>query len=136
VLRIVPAYWVALTVIGLWLGSHYLFYVGERPAEIFSTKGLLAYYGFLQIYWADTRGGGIAQAWTVDTEVAFYLALPLYAAIGFWLMRRYGLGWRGEVGVLCGIVLLSQAYKAIIVATDADETTPVTPLAHFSSLPA
>jgi len=136
VLRIVPAYWVALTVIGLWLGSRYLFYVGDPPADIFSAKGLLAYYGFLQIYSADTRGGGIAQAWTVDTEVVFYLALPLYAALGFWLMRRRGMGWRGEVAVLSGIIGLSVAYKAVVVATDGDETVPVTPLAYLSSMPA
>jgi peptidoglycan/LPS O-acetylase OafA/YrhL len=136
VLRIVPAYWVALTVIGLWLGSHYLFYVGEPPADIFSAKGLLAYYGFLQLYLADTRGGGIAQAWTVDTEVAFYLALPVYAVLAYWLTRRYRMGWRGEVVLLCGIAALSLAYKAVVVATDADEPIPVTPLGYFSSLPA
>ena len=136
VLRIVPAYWVALTVIGLWLGSHYLFYVGEPPADIFSAKGLLAYYGFLQIYWADTRGGGIAQAWTVDTEVAFYLALPMYAALASWLMRRYRMRWRGEVALLSGVIVLSLIYKLVVVGTDGDDTIPVTPLPYFSSLPA
>jgi peptidoglycan/LPS O-acetylase OafA/YrhL len=136
VLRIVPAYWVALTGIGLWLGSHYLFYIGDPPADIFSAKGLLAYYGFLQIYSAETRGGGIAQAWTVDTEVAFYLVLPLYAVLAYWLLRRYAMGWRGEVALLCGVVALSLVYKAVLVGTDHEETIPVTPMAYFSSLPA
>ena len=135
-LRIVPAYWVALTGIGLWLGSHYLFYIGDPPTEIFSAKGLLAYYGFLQIYSAETRGGGIAQAWTVDTEVAFYLLLPLYAVLAYWLLRRYAMGWRGEVVLLCGIIALSLVYKAVVVGMDGDEMIPVTPTAFLSSLPA
>ena len=135
-LRIVPAYWVALTVIGIWLGSRYLYYVGEPPADIFSGKGLLGYYGFLQIYDPSTRGGGIAQAWTVDTEVAFYIALPLYAALAYWLLRRYALSWRGELALLGGVMVLSLLYKAVVVASDGDATIPVTPLALFSSLPA
>ena len=107
VLRIVPAYWVAVTLIGLWLGSRYLFYIGNPPADIFSGTGLLGYYGFTQIYSAETRFGGIAQAWTIDTEVAFYLALPLYCLLAYWLMRRYAMSWRGEVGLLCGVIALS-----------------------------
>jgi peptidoglycan/LPS O-acetylase OafA/YrhL len=136
VLRIVPAYWVALTVIGLWLGSRYLFYVGEPPADIFSGTGLLGYYGFSQIYAAETRGGGIAQAWTIDTEVAFYIALPLYCLLAYWLMRRYAMSWRGELGLLCGVIALSWAYKAAVVATDGAQTIPVTPLPYLSAMPA
>ena len=136
VLRIVPAYWVALTLIALWLGSRYLFDSGDPPAEVFSLQGVLAYYGFTQIYFDDTRGGGIAQAWTIDTEVGFYLALPLYAALAYWLMRRSGIGWRGEVGLLCGVIALSVLYKAVVVAGDGDATVPVTPLALLSALPA
>jgi len=136
VLRIVPAYWVALTVIGLWLGSRYLFYVGHPPAEIFSSTGVLGYYGFTQIYAAETRGGGIAQAWTIDTEVAFYIALPLYCLLAYWFMRRYAMSWRGELGLLCGVIALSWVYKAAVVATDGQETVPVTPLPYLSAMPA
>src|SRR4051794_31038841 len=49
--RIVPGYWVALLVAGL-AGASYLGYPG-----IFSGKGTLAYFGFLQIYSPDTAGG-------------------------------------------------------------------------------
>src|SRR3954462_8215966 len=55
--RIVPGYWVALVVAGL-AGASYLGYAG-----IFSGKGTLAYFGFLQIYNPDTSGGGINVAW-------------------------------------------------------------------------
>ena len=132
VLRIVPAYWVAVTVITIWLGSNYLFHGGEQPIEVFSPTGVLAYYGFGQLYSASTRGGGIPQAWTIDTEVAFYIALPLYALLVFWLLRRYGMSWRGEVALLGGIIVLSQLYKLVVVEADGMETVPVTPLPLFS----
>ena len=136
VLRIVPAYWVAVTGITIWLGSNYLFHGGEQPIDVFSPHGLLAYYGFGQLYSADTRGGGIPQAWTVDTEVVFYTALPLYALLAFWLLRRYRMGWRGELLLLGGIIVLSQLYKLVVVEADDMQTVPVTPLPFLSSLPA
>jgi peptidoglycan/LPS O-acetylase OafA/YrhL len=136
VLRIVPAYWVAVTLITIWLGSNYLFHAGRQPIEVFSERGLLAYYGFTQLYSADTRGGGIPQAWTVDTEVAFYIALPLYVLLVFWLLRRYGMSWRGELALLGGIMLWSLLYKLVVVEADDMLAVPVTPLPLLSSLPA
>jgi peptidoglycan/LPS O-acetylase OafA/YrhL len=136
VLRIVPAYWVALTLITIWLGSSYLFHSGQQPIDVFSGRGLLAYYGFGQLYSASTRGGGIPQAWTVDTEVAFYIALPLYALLVFWLLRRYAMGWRGELALLGGLVALSLLYKLVVVEASDMKVVPVTPLPLLSSLPA
>ncbi len=69
VLRIVPAYWVALTVIAVWLGL----------SGVFTVKGIPTYFGFLQIYRPGTVNGGLPQAWTLCTEVVFYAFLPLYA---------------------------------------------------------
>ncbi len=135
-LRVVPAYWVALTVIGIWLGSYYLFPAGDLPAKIFSGTGFVAYYGFGQIYSAETRAGGIPQAWTLDSEVVLYLALPLFALLMFWLLRRYGLSWRGEVALLVGVIILSWVYKVVVVAADGEPTIPVTPRALFSAMPA
>jgi len=136
VLRIAPAYWVAVTLITIWLGSNYLFHGGTQPIEVFSERGLLAYYGFTQLYSADTRGGAIPQAWTVDTEVAFYLALPLYALLVFWLLRRYGMRWRGELALLGGVMVWSLLYKLVVVEADDMRAVPVTPLPLLSSLPA
>jgi len=136
VLRVVPAYWVALTVVGVWLGSRYLFPAGDFPADIFSGTGFVAYYGFGQIYSDRTRGGGIPQAWTLDSEVVLYLALPLFALLAFWLMRRYALTWRDEVWLLVGVIVLSWVYKVVVVATDGEATIPVTPEAFFSAMPA
>ena len=71
-LRIVPAYWVALTLLAIWPGLSGMF--GDAPT----------YYLFGQVYSFDTVVGGIPQAWTLCTEMTFYIALPFVA----WAMRR------------------------------------------------
>lgn len=68
VLRIVPAYWLALTVLAIYPGL----------AGVFSGDWWI-YYGFGQIYQLDTFVNGIPQAWTLCIEASFYLVLPLYA---------------------------------------------------------
>jgi peptidoglycan/LPS O-acetylase OafA/YrhL len=69
-LRIVPAYWVALTVISLWLGRD----------RLVAGHGL-TYYLFGQIYNPARFLGGLGQAWTLCVEVTFYAFLPLWAAL-------------------------------------------------------
>ena len=68
VLRIVPAYWAALTLLAIFPGI-----VG-----VFSDDWW-RYYFFLQLYSAETVGGGIPVAWSLCVEVTFYLLLPLWA---------------------------------------------------------
>ena len=71
-LRIYPAYWLALTVIVFVLGHH-------RPD---GTGALLMHYGLVHVYTGDhIVGGPIQQAWTLATEIGFYLFLPVYAAV-------------------------------------------------------
>ena len=80
-LRIVPAYWVAL--IGTVLLLNKTGGVGQ-PIAILSPRGVVSYFGFLQIYDSDTLLGGISAAWTLCVEVTFYAMLPLWAM----LLRR------------------------------------------------
>ncbi|CAN5473788.1 acyltransferase [soil metagenome] len=65
-LRLVPAYWLALTFfwfIGSFdLGSHWW-----------------RYYLFVQVYSRSTALGQLVQAWSLCTEVSFYLAIPVWA---------------------------------------------------------
>jgi peptidoglycan/LPS O-acetylase OafA/YrhL len=68
VLRIVPAYWVVLTF--FWaLGA---FELGSQWWR---------YYLFLQIYSRETVLGGVVQAWSLCTEMSFYLLVPFWAAL-------------------------------------------------------
>lgn len=67
--RIVPAYWVALTVLSLFPGDHATF--GDWPK----------YYFFLQVYSPPVPSEGLFQAWSLAVEVAFYMLLPLLAIL-------------------------------------------------------
>lgn len=74
--RIFPAYWLALFVSTLVL-----------DLDLGDWWGHLRFYALIQIYWGDTVLGGLAQAWSLCTELSFYLFLPLWAAL---LRRRSG----------------------------------------------
>jgi peptidoglycan/LPS O-acetylase OafA/YrhL len=76
-LRVVPAYWLALTVLIVGFGLH-----------VSGLHDIVIYYGLLQIYDTHRFLGAIPQAWTLCTELSFYAFLPAYA----WLLRRLGDG--------------------------------------------
>jgi peptidoglycan/LPS O-acetylase OafA/YrhL len=69
-LRILPAYWFALTALAIFPGI-----VGPFSGDWWR------YYFFLQLYDARTLGLGIPVAWTLCVEVTFYLLLPLWAGL-------------------------------------------------------
>jgi peptidoglycan/LPS O-acetylase OafA/YrhL len=110
ILRIVPAYWVALTVLAIFPGI-----VG-----VFSDDWW-RYYFFLQLYSYETLGGGIPVTWSLCVEIAFYLLLPFWA-VG---VRRLQLGagrhaWlRAELAALAlaaavGVVFQVLASRQIV----------------------
>jgi peptidoglycan/LPS O-acetylase OafA/YrhL len=105
VMRIVPAYWIALVIVGL-AGATIAGY-----AAVFSAKGAPAYFGLLQIYNANTAQGGINPAWTLCVEVTFYAFLPLWAK----LMRRlpHTTGVRGELAALVALFAVSIGWKVV-----------------------
>lgn len=104
VLRIVPAYWAALTVLAIFPGIVGVF-----------TGDWWRYYLFLQLYSERTVGGGIPVAWTLCVEVAFYVTLPLWALLLARATRgRSGsAAWRTELGALA---LLAAAGIAVQLA--------------------
>jgi peptidoglycan/LPS O-acetylase OafA/YrhL len=96
-LRIVPAYWVALTVLAIYPGLVGVF-TGRWPF----------FYFFGQIYGPGTTPvEGLAVAWSLDVEVTFYVLLPFYA----WAVSRFARRFRPErrVGVELGVLLLLAA---------------------------
>jgi peptidoglycan/LPS O-acetylase OafA/YrhL len=76
-LRILPAYWFALTALAIFPGV-----VGVFSGDWWR------YYFFLQLYSSRTINAGIPVAWTLCVEVSFYLLLPVWAM----LVRRVRIG--------------------------------------------
>jgi peptidoglycan/LPS O-acetylase OafA/YrhL len=116
VLRIVPPYWLILTVVSLWIGGSAIF----RPAHI------PFYYGFAQVYNVHTLTlQGLPQAWSLCVEASFYVFLPLYAA---GLRRLPGRTRSARVRVgLAGagaLVVIGIAYNAVIGAPGAVSQMP------------
>ena len=104
--RIVPAYWVALTVAAIVLPLH----------EVWRNVPL--FYGFAQVYDDSTAGQGLGQAWTLCVEVLFYAFLPLWALV---LVKTRAL-WP-----LVALFLASIAYKVLILRTFAGPVGPLEP---------
>ena len=69
--RIIPAYWLAFLFISYVMGADTVRHSWEAP---------LVYLGFAQIYFPHYILTGITQAWSLCTEMTFYLFVPLYAA--------------------------------------------------------
>jgi peptidoglycan/LPS O-acetylase OafA/YrhL len=98
VLRIVPAYWAALTILAATVGLCGVF-----------TGDWWRYYLFAQSYSQATVVCGIGAAWSLAIEASFYLALPLWAL----LMARVQRGRstrtmvRIEIAALLAISLVS-----------------------------
>lgn len=109
--RILPAYWVALTAVALIpaLG-------GSLAPDWWAN------YGLLQIYSASWMPTGLSQGWSLCVEASFYLALPALALA----LRRRGFNSGGEpsrelrweLGLLGGLAVLSLLWRAVM-AEDA-----------------
>jgi len=107
VLRIVPAYWVALTVLAVTAGL---------PGVL--SGDFWRYYGFLQIYDAHTFDQGLGVAWTLCIEVTFYALLPLYALLATKVRR--------EAWLLGGLALASIVFRAAVYKHHGVSTLPGT----------
>jgi len=73
-LRIVPAYWLALFITTSVLHAG----PGIGPG---GWKAYASHYLFLQIYFPSQDLRGITAAWSLCVEMTFYLFIPLYAAL-------------------------------------------------------
>ncbi|MFZ0089988.1 MAG: acyltransferase [Solirubrobacteraceae bacterium] len=105
ILRIVPAYWLALTVLAIWPGLAGLF-----------TGHSWVFYGFGQVYDDQYALQGIPAAWTLCIEITFYLLLPLYAAVVGGLLGRRSRRSQvvAELGLLTAIAAASLAYRYVL----------------------
>jgi peptidoglycan/LPS O-acetylase OafA/YrhL len=100
VLRIVPAYWVALTALALWPGLPG-FWDGPWWRS----------YTFTQNYWDKSTLQGLFPAWTLCVEVSFYVVLPFLAVL---IGRLAGTRWRVELALLGVLAAASVAVRVAL----------------------
>ena len=115
ILRIVPAYWVAL------FFAAYVLHTVRPPID--TLKSVIIYFGFLQIYFSNYVLHGISAAWTLCVEMSFYLFLPLYAALQAAWSRRSRDRLRHELIGLAVLVVASEAWKVAVFAHKSGQQT-------------
>jgi peptidoglycan/LPS O-acetylase OafA/YrhL len=99
-LRIFPAYWAALTLLAIAPGL----------PDVHSERWWV-YYGLFQAYDPTWFDKGIGTAWSLSTEVAFYLLLPLYAwAVARFVRRRIGV----ELAMIASLAVASVVARALV----------------------
>jgi peptidoglycan/LPS O-acetylase OafA/YrhL len=117
-LRILPLYWILVTVA----------LIMYSPAHTGSPGTWLRWLTLTQIYvprpWWELPGPrGLAHIWSLSTEVAFYLLLPLLAAaLGAYARRgagRRGVGGRGRrlLIALGALSLISPIFNGWVILT-------------------
>jgi peptidoglycan/LPS O-acetylase OafA/YrhL len=117
-LRILPAYWFALTVL--------IFVPGVVPDV--RTRHWWIYAGLLQVYSQRRIILGIPTVWSLCTEVAFYLVLPLYAWVIAGFVHRYARSIRSALRLeLTVLALLAAASIALRTAAQRFGFAPVLP---------
>jgi peptidoglycan/LPS O-acetylase OafA/YrhL len=110
--RIVPAYWVALTLLSIYPGDSATFADWPR------------YYFFLQIYTPSPPQEGLFQAWSLAVEMSFYLLLPIYAAVMARLFRSRSATGRLQLEIAL-LVVLSIVSALVTHAWASGETSPL-----------
>ena len=104
--RIVPAYWLAFVVVTYVFHADYVHH---------GFGSLLIYLGFAQIYLPHYAVTGITQAWSLCTEMTFYLALPLWAWVVGRKRRDPGSQMRVEIAGLAAITAVSVVYRVVVL---------------------
>lgn len=118
VLRIVPAYWVALT----------LFVVGPFGAVL--GAGLWRYYAMSQIYTRQLVLTGLGVSWSLCVEVTFYALLPLFAVVAARLVRSRGKG----SGVGMQLALIGGTAIASLALRGVEAGSLTAPTLHAGSI--
>jgi peptidoglycan/LPS O-acetylase OafA/YrhL len=101
-LRIIPAYWLALTALAIYPGV-----VGN-----FRSDGWI-YYGLLQEWFPHLQTNGIPQAWSLSVEATFYVLLPLFGLAAWRLTRgpRLRSPLTAEIWILAGLGTIRLLYE-------------------------
>lgn len=103
--RLLPAYWVALSILAI-AGAVDL---GDEPWR---------YYLLLQPYSRETALGGLVPAWSLSTELAFYVFVPLWDRLLRLVRTQRTVG----LGIASCIVLYVAAFAFRALVSEADPT--------------
>jgi peptidoglycan/LPS O-acetylase OafA/YrhL len=105
-LRILPAYWLAVAACLLLIPSN----SGLRSVDVW-----VRHLTLTQVYSPGLQRHGLTQMWSLCTEVAFYLLLPLLAVLV--LGRRGRSTGRRPFVVLALVAAVSPAWQVVITRT-------------------
>jgi peptidoglycan/LPS O-acetylase OafA/YrhL len=110
--RIIPAYWVAFLIVTYVMHDDTVRHAWYSP---------LVYLGFAQIYLPHYAVSGLTQAWSLCTEMTFYLFLPLYAAAVGRRRRDPDRQLRAELYGLGTLVLIGFVWRIPVLAIGTGE---------------
>ena len=99
-LRILPAYWLAITVLAIWPGLPQMW----EPHD-------WVYYALVQVYFPQWSLGGLLPAWSLSVEIAFYAALPLIVL----LMERPFMGRTRRTKIRSELILMAVLFVGAIL---------------------
>ncbi|MEV4423108.1 acyltransferase [Patulibacter sp. NPDC049589] len=86
--RVVPVFWFMIVVTIIQFGLN-----GTKAIDMIATFALGQ-------YWTSAPFNvHLSQAWTLNVEAVFYIALPILACAGIWIYSRGG-RWRGPLSLL------------------------------------
>lgn len=140
-LRIVPLYWVVVVASFLFAPAVGLVMpttgfstaaVGETSVPLWT---MFRFATFTQVYWHDSLAGPFPQAWTLATEMAFYLFLPAMV----WAIARRNSGdrprrLRRQWVVLGSLVLVAQLYRLAMVLLTGPYRSGADPGSSYTQL--
>lgn len=133
-LRIMPAYWVVLTVLLL----RHKFFDGYLPQEAFDApfKEIAGSYLFLVNHYPSGNASLlVGQSWTLEVELFFYAAMPVAAYILYRFARPH-LDRRGRIAVvyatIAALLIAGLAIREVIPNTLTWQRSPVALLFGFA----
>lgn len=111
-LRILPAYWLVVTLTIVVLGT----------VKVHNAGDVFYLYGFAQIYSSAHLLSGIVQAWSLCVEISFYFFLPLFAlairALAIPVARRF----HAELIAVSSLIVIGLTTHAFLLWSHAHAT--------------
>ena len=107
VLRIIPAYWLALTALTIYPGL-----------PLVDSSEWWRFYGLMQIYEPLLTLAGLGVAWSLCIEASFYVALPFFA-LGIGLLTRH-LSRSAQVRFQLGLLAVLATASVILRSLNRD----------------